>query len=184
MELLSRLPDAVEVRLIGAQAGPVRNSQGAEVLAQLGRAQASAPDIVIIPGGRGTRTLAVDEQFLGWLRTWAANGHLITSVCTGSTLLAAAGLLAGHRATSKKRAFEWAPFYGTDVEWVRAARWVHDQNRWTSSGVAAGMDMTAALIGHLFGPERAEQATHEIELELHTDPNRDPWGSPAARSER
>ena len=89
-----------------------------------------------------------------------------------------AGLLNGYRATSNKRAFDWASGHGDEVTWVRRARWIHDRNRWTSSGVAAGMDMTAALIGHLTGPEAAATAAREIELEIHPDPTRDPFADP------
>ncbi len=56
--------------------------------------------------------------------------------------------------------------------------WVHDRDRWTSSGVAAGMDMTAALMAHLIGAERAQRVAAEIELELHTDPDWDPFAAP------
>jgi len=106
-------------------------------------------------------------------------------VCTGSALLAAAGLLEGYRATSNKRAFTWASSHGRDVRWEPRARWVHDRDRWTSSGVAAGMDMTAALIAHLEGKETAERVLREVELEVQTDPDRDPFAftdDPAAPS--
>ena len=99
----------------------------------------------------------------------------MSSVCTGSAVLAAAGLLDGYRATSNKRAFTWATSQGPQVEWVPQARWVEDRNRWTSSGVAAGMDMAVALIATLCGKGAAKDAAAQIELEVHTDPDWDPF---------
>jgi transcriptional regulator GlxA family with amidase domain len=177
VELLSRFPQDISVVMVGLGAGAVRSSQGTEVIATVGYDDAPAPDIVMVPGGLGTRALAADKTFLEWLRRWASDADLVTSVCTGSALLAAAGLLDGYRATSNKRAFAWASGHGSDVEWVASARWVHDRDRWTSSGVAAGMDMTAALIGELFGPVQAQRAAEEIELELHTDATWDPFAA-------
>jgi putative intracellular protease/amidase len=130
---------------------------------------------VLVPGGAGTRPLAVDPGFLGWLAAWAGGARVVTSVCTGSALLAAAGLLDGYRATSNKRAFGWATSHGSSVDWVPQARWVEDRDRWTSSGVAAGMDMTAALLAHLFDQDVADLATTAAELDVHHDPTWDPF---------
>lgn len=179
VELLGRFPQEFSVTLVGPTAGSVRSHQGTEVLATSGYHDAEVPQIVVVPGGLGTRALVTDQAFLGWLHRWASGAQIVTSVCTGSALLAAAGLLDGYRATSNKRAFGWASTHGNGVEWVAAARWVHDRDRWTSSGVAAGMDMTAALLGHFMGTERVQQAACEIELELHTDPHWDPFAEPA-----
>ena len=181
LELFGRLPRDFAVTLLGPYPGAVRSFQGAEVVATTSYADAAVPQIVMVPGGLGTRALVDDQPFLHWLRHWAAGAEIVTSVCTGSALLAAAGLLDGYRATSNKRAFEWASTHGRSVDWVAAARWVHDRDRWTSSGVAAGMDMTAALLAHLIGAERAQQAADEIELELHTDPDWDPFATPSQR---
>lgn len=177
LELFGRFPQEFSVTLLGPKAGAVRSFQGAEVIATSSYADAEVPQIVMVPGGLGTRALAIDQDFLRWLHRWASGAEIVTSVCTGSALLAAAGLLDGYRATSNKRAFDWASLHGQSVEWMAAARWVHDRDRWTSSGVAAGMDMTAALLGHLIGAERAQQAADEIELELHTDPDWDPFAA-------
>lgn len=171
------LPQAFSVELLGPCQGPVRSSHGAEVVAPVGYRDAELPDIVLVPGGRGTRSLANDTGFLEWLAAWASEARLVTSVCTGAAVLAAAGLLDGFRATTNKRAFEWATSHGSSGEWVAQARWVEDRNRWTSSGVAAGIDMTAALVSHLFGPETAAAMASAAELEIHTDPH---WGPFAA----
>lgn len=175
VELLSVLPEEYRIVYLADEPGPVLSSQGAEVVATEALAGARSPDIVLIPGGAGTRRLVDDEVFLDRLASWASPSPLITSVCTGSAVLAAAGLLEGYRATSNKRAFTWAAAQGDDVEWVPHARWVEDRDRWTSSGVAAGMDMTAALIAHLSGQSAARDAARIIELEVHDDPDWDPF---------
>ncbi|MFC8731593.1 DJ-1/PfpI family protein [Luteimicrobium sp. NPDC057192] len=175
VELLGTVPDLVSVELVGPDAGPVPSSQGTEVVATASYASAADPDVVLVPGGAGTRPLAVDDAFLAWLAAWAGRARVVTSVCTGSALLAAAGLLDGYRATSNKRAFRWVEGHGTSVEWVAQARWVEDRDRWTSSGVAAGMDMTAALMARLLGDGVAELATTAAELDVHRDPSWDPF---------
>ncbi|WP_061712639.1 DJ-1/PfpI family protein [Kocuria palustris] len=176
-ELLSRVPGQYVLTYIAPTVGPVRSSQGIEVLATDSLENATTADIALVPGGAGTRGLVDDTAFLAQLASWACPAPLITPVCTGSALLAAAGLLEGYRATSNKRAFSWAASHGADVTWVPQARWVHDRDRWTSSGIAAGMDMTAALIGHLSGEEAAVTAAREIELEVHSDPDWDPFAA-------
>ncbi|QAY62716.1 DJ-1/PfpI family protein [Xylanimonas allomyrinae] len=177
VQLWSVLGDAVDVALVGPARGPVRSSQGTRVEVTTAYADAPPPDVVLVPGGAGTRALVHDAGFLAWLARWSADASLVTSVCTGSAVLAAAGLLDGYRATSNKYAFGWASTHGDDVAWVPQARWVEDRDRWTSSGVAAGMDMTVALIRHLFGPQAAEAAATFTELDVHRDPGWDPFAS-------
>lgn len=174
VELLHQVRPDIVVQLVATAPGPVASAQDVELVAPTGLQEAT-PDIVLVPGGRGTRVLVGDAGFLARLRAWAGAAQIVTSVCTGSAVLAAAGLLDGYRATSNKRAFTWAASHGADVTWVPQARWVHDRDRWTSSGVAAGMDMTAALIAHLLDPDAAHRAAATIELELHTDPAWDPF---------
>jgi len=175
LELLSLLPERVSVTVVGPTSGHARSHQGTVVLTDAPYDAAPAPDIVLVPGGIGTRALVADPQFLAWLASWASAAQLVTSVCTGSGLLAAAGLLDGYRATSNKKAFAWASSQGSTVEWVAEARWVEDRDRWTSSGVAAGMDMTTALLASLFGADVARTVADEIELETHDDPSWDPF---------
>lgn len=177
VELLGRLPEDFTIEMLGPAIGPIRSNQGTEVLATRSYAQAGPADIVMVPGGLGTRSLVADTGFTSWLAEWSQSAALVTSVCTGSALLAVAGLLDGYQATSNTRAFAWASTHGSEVDWVASARWVHDRNRWTSSGVAAGMDMTAALIAELFGPAAAASAAEDIEFEIHADPDWDPFAA-------
>lgn len=175
VELFSMVPDRLSIEFIGPEAGPVASSQGVQVVAAVGYDTAPSPDILLIPGGRGTRRLVDDGRFLSWLRAWAAPASLVTSVCTGSAILAAGGLLDGYRATSNKAAFEWVKRQSDKVDWIAQARWVEDRDRWTSSGVAAGMDMAAALLRKLFGRDVAQRATNRAELEVHEDSSWDPF---------
>lgn len=175
VELISAVPELFEVRFLGPSTALVASSQGIAVSVTDSYEAAPAPDIVLIPGGRGTQALVQQPSFLTWLADYARPASLVTSVCTGSAVLAAAGLLDGYRATSNKRAFDWVTTHSERVQWVRQARWVEDRDRWTSSGVAAGMDMTAALIRHLHGAEVAQDVIEYVELDVHTDSTWDPF---------
>jgi transcriptional regulator GlxA family with amidase domain len=166
-----------EVSLVGPVPGPVGSAQGHRAVADLAYRDAPAPEIVLVPGGIGTRRLVEDAAFLSWLAGWCAWAAYVTSVCTGSGVLARAGLLDGYRATSNKRALSWARQQGDRVEWVAKARWVEDRDRWTSSGVAAGMDMALALVSRLCGEPHAARVAEEIELEWHGDPGSDPFAA-------
>ena len=177
LELLGGLPNHFQLSMIGPTAGPVRSAQGPEVLSTVDYSEAPPPGIVLVPGGIGTRRLVEDQRFLAWFSGWAGKAEMVTSVCTGSGVLAAAGLLDGHRATSNKRAFAWAVSQGPNVEWVSQARWVADRQRWTSSGVAAGMDMTLALIAHLHGHETAIQVADRVEYDWHQESAWDPFAA-------
>ena len=174
-ELFSLVPGRLAIEFTGPGAGPVASSQGGQVTAAIGYDAAATPGIMLIPGGQGTRRLVTDEAFLSWLRAWATPASVVTSVCTGSAVLAAAGLLDGYRATSNKAAFEWVREQSGKAGWIAQARWVQDRDRWTSSGVAAGMDMAAALLADLFGTDVAHRATTRAELEVHEDASRDPF---------
>ena len=173
VEILSVLPDQFRISMVAREAGLVASSQGTRVEATEGLSDTADVDIVLVPGGLGWLKLVDDNDFLNQLRSYVADATLVTSVCTGSAILAAAGLLDGYRATSNKRSFDRVIRHGDTVQWERRARWVHDRDRWASSGVAAGIDMTAALIADLFGPTAARHAGDVIEYDPQTDPDHD-----------
>jgi len=183
VELFSVVPDRLAIEFIGPKAGPVASSQGVQVTTTASYHTAAIPDIILIPGGQGTRRLVNDETFLSWLHSWATLASLVTSVCTGSAVLAAAGLLDGYRATSNKAAFQWVREQSEKVDWIARARWVQDRDRWTSSGIAAGMDMAAALLADLFGKDVAYNVTTRAELEAHEDASWDPFAKVYGLSE-
>jgi transcriptional regulator GlxA family with amidase domain len=175
LEIFGMIPDRFTMSLIGPAAGSVRSAQGPQAIADHSYQHAPPADVVLVPGGIGNRALLGDRAFLAWLAQWASSAELIASVCTGSVMLACAGLLKGYRATSNKRLFSWAAGHGDDVEWVPMARWVEDRNRWTSSGYAAGMDMSLGIIARLHGEPLALQIARDIELEWQSDWTRDPF---------
>lgn len=175
LEIFGKLPEWFSIEVIAATPGPVSSAQGPAMLAEVGFASATTPDIVLVPGGIGTRWLADSVEFTAWLARWAEPAEIVASVCTGAGLLAAAGLLDGYRATTNKRAFDWPRGKGPKTEWIVEARWVQDRNRWTSSGVAAGMDMTLALVAHLLDDKLAQELADGIELDWHRDPSWDPF---------
>ncbi|GGH59243.1 DJ-1/PfpI family protein [Rothia aerolata] len=174
VELLSFV-EGWEIEYLALVPGPVRSSQSARVVAEKSLAEVEETDMLLVPGGRGTRGLVEDDAFLTRLRQLGENARWVASVCTGSALLAAAGLLEGHRATSNKRAFNWATSFGSDVTWLSRARWVHSGNRWTSSGISAGIDMAAAFIRHLRGEGEAERICQIAEITVRTDSLDDPF---------
>lgn len=163
-----------ETTLLSPDGRPVASSQGVRFEVGSDYAPRSC-DVVFVPGGQGTRRLAGDESFLKSLQKMANEASVVMSVCTGSALLAAAGLLEGYAATSNKRAFAWATSFGHDIDWRRSARWVHDRDRWTSSGVSAGTDMAVAFVADACGETAAREIADAVELRLHLDPNVDPF---------
>jgi transcriptional regulator GlxA family with amidase domain len=156
-------------------AGPVASAQTPRAVADHALADCPLLDVIVVPGGIGTRRLVSSEPVLDWLRARSAQATIVTSVCTGAGLLARAGLLDGRRATTNKRSFAWVVEQGPRVEWVREARWVEDGKFFTSAGVSAGIDMTCAVIAKLAGPEAAEQAVAGMEYDWHRDPSWDPF---------
>ncbi|MER0080808.1 DJ-1/PfpI family protein [Corynebacterium sp. KPL2861] len=172
-EVLANTP-GLEVNYLSKHDSPVSSAQGVRIVPTM-RFESFSGDTLLVPGGRGTRSLAQDPEFLRQLTALASSADIITSVCTGSALLAAAGLLENHTATTNKNAFDWVRTHGQKIEWKKQARWVHDGNLWTSSGVAAGIDMAVAFITHFFGEETALSVTNHIELIVNSNPDNDPF---------
>ena len=139
------------------------------------RATARTLDLVLLPGGIGTLPQLGNAALLEFLRKRSAEAEVTMSVCSGSALLAKAGLLDGRRATSNKMFFQVARSQSDRVNWVTAARWVEDGPFATSSGVSAGTDMALAVIARLYGRERAEQIAIQTEYSWHRDADRDPF---------
>jgi len=175
LEMFGSLGDDVQIVTVAETAGPVRSFQGPQTLAEHGFADAPPLDLLLLPGGIGTLPALESDALLGFLRERAASARVTMSVCSGSAILAKAGLLDGRRATSNKMFFSLATSQSDQVEWVEAARWVVDGPMVTSSGVSAGTDMALAVIEDLFGTERAEQVAAYTEYQWHRDPDTDPF---------
>ena len=122
-------------------------------------------DVLLIPGGAdGTARQTIDPEVINWIKKIDQTSIYTTSVCTGAWILGAAGLLEGKEATTHwYRAEEMLTKYGADFE---QKRWVRDGKYWTSAGVTAGLDMSLALVNHLFGKEY----TQAVMLDLEYDP--------------
>jgi putative intracellular protease/amidase len=172
-DVLSRLPGAT-VTFVAAAAGPVRSDNGMlAISADAALADLTAPDVLVVPGGYGTRPLLRDEAFLDWVRTAHATSAWTTSVCTGSLVLAAAGLIDGLEATT-----HWAA--RDELERLGARyvpRRVVEQGRIvTAAGVSAGIDMALTLAARIAGDVVAQA----IQLAIEYDPQ-PPFdsGSPA-----
>ncbi len=174
-EMFGNVGKALDVVMIAEKAGNVTSAQGPVTLAKYGFDDCPHLDMVLIPGGIGTLRELRNETMLDFLREKAAEAEIVSSVCSGSAILAKAGLLDGYRATSNKVYFSLAENNGPDVEWVKEARWVEDRDRVTSSGVSAGIDMSLAIISRLYGEEAAESIANATEYTWHRDADVDPF---------
>lgn len=170
-----RVREHFAVTTVATAAGPVASAQGPVAVADHGLDDCPRLDLLLVPGGMGTRREVENERLLGWLRARAADAEIVMSVCTGAALLARAGLLDGVPATTNKRAFDWVVTQGPRVDWRRRARWVDAGARVTSSGVSAGTDMALAVIARLVDVETAEQLARIMEWTWHRDPDDDPF---------
>jgi transcriptional regulator GlxA family with amidase domain len=155
--------------------GPVGSGEGPATHADYAFADAPAYDIVLVPGGFGTRKAVKDDGFLKRLRAASERASVTTTVCTGSALLARTGVMDGRPATSNKISWDWVVQQGPRVLWKRKARWVDDGNLVTSSGVSAGIDMTLALVSRLLGRDVAVNAARNMEYVWRQDPDDDPF---------
>lgn len=175
LEMYGMAPENFEIHMVAERGGDVASKQGPRSVVEHEFGDGRQFDILLVPGGRGTRTEVENSNLLEWLRVQSLNAEYVTSVCTGSALLAKAGLLDGIRATTNKRAFAWATSQSDKVIWEKEARWVEDEKFFTSSGVSAGMDMSLAVIGKILGNETAEQIATWTEYEWHSDAGWDPF---------
>jgi transcriptional regulator GlxA family with amidase domain len=153
-----------EVEFVATEAGEVRTDSGAlGLVADRSLAEASDPDIVLVPGGPGNRPLLADDWVLGWLRQVHESTKWTTSVCTGSLVLGAAGLLQGKRATGHWLYLDPLRAYGAEPV---GGRYLEDGKVVTAAGVSAGIDMALYLVGREAGPEVAQA----IQLGIEYDP--------------
>jgi transcriptional regulator GlxA family with amidase domain len=149
---------AYEVLVATPGGDRVRTTSGIEIGGDIAIADAPASfDTLMVIGGRGTRTLVSDEPFLASIRELAGRAERITSVCSGSFLLAGAGLLDGYQATTHWGSCDLLTAGWPDVEVLPDQIYVHDRNRWTSAGITAGIDLALALVEADHGAELAHE---------------------------
>ena len=161
-EVLARTPNTV-VDLVARTRAPVTSDRGLQILPTTTYTECQPLDVIMVPGGPGQQDLMEDEAALSFLRKQAAGAKYVTSVCTGSLVLGAAGLLKGKRATSHWAALEHLKLLGAIPV---SEKVVVDGNIVTGAGVTSGIDFALALAAILEG----EQAAREIQLQIEYDP--------------
>jgi len=163
-EVLRWLPDA-QVRFVWHEPGPITADSGVLIIgATHSFAETSSPDVILVPGGMTTIEHARDETLLEWLRQAHQHATWTASVCSGSVILASAGLLNGKRASSHWAALPVLKTLGAIP--VGDERVVHEGDIITSAGVSAGIDLALWLAGQIGGDERAKA----IQLSMEYDP--------------
>ncbi|KAK1230535.1 hypothetical protein PQX77_006370 [Marasmius sp. AFHP31] len=153
---------------------PFNSNFGESVVPTHSITDAPPLDVLIVPGGSGTRDDDIGPVIDFIKATYPSLKYILT-VCTGSWLAARSGILDEKRATSNKMSWADTKKVGPNVKWVSHARWVVDGNIWTSSGVAAGMDAMLAFIKEIYGDELATHCSHVMEYEPHKDASYDPF---------
>jgi transcriptional regulator GlxA family with amidase domain len=161
-----------EVSLVGIRKGEVRAEGGLGLCVDRTLEETTDPDVVLVPGGEGSEKVARDEAVLSWLRAVDEGTKWTTSVCTGSEILGAAGLLQGKRATSNWLYLDQLPGHGAEPV---GGRFVEDGKTITAAGVTAGIDMALHLVAREAGPEIAQAV--QLGIEYDPDPPFD-CGSP------
>jgi putative intracellular protease/amidase len=162
-EVLSRIPGA-ELKFVATEAGPYKTDNGMlTIVAEASLDEMAQPDILCVPGGWGTREAMHDDRLVGWIRKAHETTQWTTSVCTGSLLLGAAGILDGLEATSHWLELDTLAEMGAQP----TERRVVEQGKViTSAGVSSGIDMALFLLGKISGEEFAQT----IQLLIEYDP--------------
>jgi transcriptional regulator GlxA family with amidase domain len=157
--------DGVRVFTVARENREITCAKGLRVLPDETWETAPPLDVLVYPGGQGTRKELADEGVLGWVRGLAGNETLVTSVCTGSLVFAAAGLLDGRPATTHWSAVELLATLGREIEVRPDDRFVDTGNVITAAGVSAGIDMALHLVARLHSPERAREVRRYIQYD-------------------
>jgi len=157
--------DGWEVVCASWGGGPVTCAKGLVVQAQVACEELGAAEVLVHPGGRGTRPLLADARHLDWLRARRQDVPLVTSVCTGALVLAAAGFLAGRPATTHHENLDELAAIDPSIRLRPAERFVDDGDVITSAGVSAGIDMALHLVARLAGAERARAVRRAIQYD-------------------
>ena len=155
--------DDVQVCTLAPGDGPVTCAKGARVLADHTWADHPPLDVLVYPGGEGTRRQLGDREVRRWLQAVAEEAQVVASVCTGSLVLADAGMLDGRPATTHWASLDDLARLGSDIEVRREDRFVDAGDVVTAAGVSAGIDMALHLVARFAGEERARQVQKIIE---------------------
>ncbi len=154
---------ALRVTTLAETAGEITCAKGLRLRAEQGIEEAPQLDVLLVPGGQGTRREAGNDRLLSWIAGQAGGCRWVTSVCTGARLLLAAGPARGKRITTYYGAIEELRAGGLAAEVLEGVRFVRDGKLVTSAGVSAGIDMSLWLLGQLFSPTLAREVQQGIE---------------------
>ncbi|GAB3461141.1 DJ-1/PfpI family protein [Actinophytocola sediminis] len=157
--------DGWAVHTLSRDGGVVRCAKGMDILAQHSFADAPPSEILIHPGGRGTRPLLTDEDHLDWVRAQRRTVPLMASVCTGSMVYAAAGLLTGRPATSHWSVLDELRRLDPTIDVRDDDRFVDDGDVLTSAGISAGIDMALHIVARFSGTDRARAVRRGIQYD-------------------
>jgi transcriptional regulator GlxA family with amidase domain len=152
-----------EIETASATGGRVRTVHGIVIQPDGALPGVKEPDILVIPGGRGTRAVLKDSETLEWVRTRAQKAELVLSVCTGSMVLAKTGLLDDLEATTHHTAFDDFEAMAPKTKLLRGKRYVDNGRIITSAGISAGIDMSLHVIERLFGRGVADATAEYME---------------------
>lgn len=166
------MPDE-RVLTVAERNEPIRCEKGMRVLPHRSYAELPAPDIILVPGGSGARREIANPATISWLRAAAQRCEWLTSVCTGSFLLAGAGLTHGRRITTHHDFIARQRQAGGAAEIVENVRFLRDGNLLTAAGVMSGIEMSLWLVEHLYGAEVARRTKSYI---AYDHPPRHSWG--------
>ncbi|MCS5496344.1 DJ-1/PfpI family protein [Cnuibacter physcomitrellae] len=157
--------DGYEVRMLADTLDPVTCAKGLRLLPDTTVAEAPPLEVLLYPGGFGTRARLADERELAWVRAQRETVPLLTSVCTGALVYAAAGVLRGRPATTHWGSLDLLAELDPSIEVQPEARFVDDGDLITSSGVSAGIDMALHLVARIAGVDRARQVRRGIQYD-------------------
>ena len=172
-EIFGRLVDLYSLKFYSLKGGLITNRHQVPIMTEKLENIESKPEIVLIPGGLGTRKEVENSLLIKQIKELSQSSDYVLTVCTGSALLAKSGLLNGKKATSNKRAFSWVAAQNNSVNWDKKARWAIDGKYYTSSGVSAGMDMALGFLADRHGIDFARKVAKEIEYNWVEDKDND-----------
>jgi transcriptional regulator GlxA family with amidase domain len=161
-------PGAFDVRVVAERAVPINARNGLSVHPRHALSDCPTPDLLVIPGGQGTRREVDNAPLIDWIRRTAAGSELVLSVCTGALLLARAGLLDGLSATTHHNALDLLRQYAPRATIHADRRFVDNGRVICSAGIAAGIDMSLHVVARLLGAEIARRTAEHMEY---------PWSS-------
>lgn len=162
-------PSPFDVRLVAWDAAPVTAAGGLRVVPDVTCAACPPLDVLVVPGGWGTREAIHDRPLLDWIAARATAVRTLTAVCTGAMLLGHAGLLRGRRATTHWRSLDWMTESFPDTTVVRDLHVVEDGDVVTSAGISAGIDMALRVVARWHGEAIARATARQMEYPYPDD---------------